>query len=150
MDLFKKAIASPYFRNLLFDMKSHGLFGLEEDEGDFLMPIREPEKPLIIYGASDDLMEFRGALDEEAGAYDANRRIVCSDGTHLRFWWDDHYGFKITILQTGNSAVQLDQPEESLYDDGEDYNGHRATITPAPQWVMVGRYEPIDGDAPEA
>jgi hypothetical protein len=34
----------------------------------------------IVFGASDDLMEFRGAIDEELGAYDGGSAFVTSDG----------------------------------------------------------------------
>ena len=52
-------------------------------------PVRIPENCsrdakkfgiVIVYGASDDLMEFRGAIDDEVGAYDGGEALVDARG----------------------------------------------------------------------
>ena len=35
---------------------------------------------VVIFGASDDLMEFRGAIDDECGAYDGTIALIDSEG----------------------------------------------------------------------
>ncbi|HXE63261.1 MAG TPA: hypothetical protein VN519_06945 [Bryobacteraceae bacterium] len=42
---------------------------------------------VVVYGASDDLMEFRGAIYDEAGAY--NGRAVLLDCNGILPSWDD-------------------------------------------------------------
>lgn len=42
---------------------------------------------LIIFGASDDLIEFRGAFHDECGAYGGTSLLVCQGGVVLA--WED-------------------------------------------------------------
>ena len=38
---------------------------------------------IVIFGASDDLIEFRGKLDDEIGAYEGTDFIIATPGTEL-------------------------------------------------------------------
>lgn len=42
---------------------------------------------VVVFGASDDLMEFKGAIDEEIGAYEGAVAIV--DPTGLSLEWEE-------------------------------------------------------------
>lgn len=43
---------------------------------------------VVVFGASDDLVELRGAIDDELGAYDGSTFRVCGDGL-LKPWPKD-------------------------------------------------------------
>lgn len=42
---------------------------------------------VVVFGASDDLMEFRGAIDDEVGCCEGGKAYVSPDGI-----WQDDYG----------------------------------------------------------
>jgi hypothetical protein len=45
-----------------------------------------------IYGASDDLIEIEGAINDEVGHYDATRLLIkASDGTIARITYDGEW-----------------------------------------------------------
>jgi len=57
-----------------------------------------------IYGASDDLIEIEGAINEEADHYDAtNLPIRCSDGTFAKITYDGEW--KINVLVEGDKFL---------------------------------------------
>lgn len=67
-------------------------------------PLIVPESgPVIFYGASDDLLELRGAIDEEFGAYNGvTLKITDPDGAtiKLRAAFDDPDGWSLTVIHT--------------------------------------------------
>ncbi len=57
------------------------LNGVEIDEEDSRIPKDAKERGLVVvYGASDDLMEFRGALNDEIYVYDGGTAYVSRTG----------------------------------------------------------------------
>lgn len=58
------------------------------------------DKLVIVYGASDDLMEFEGAIYDELGAYNGTTAMVDTQG-----------------LQTTFEQLQSDNAGESEYED---------------------------------
>jgi hypothetical protein len=90
---------------------------------------------LIIYGASDDLLELNGAIDDEIYAYNADKTIVLSDGTRLRFRWDNTYGFKIDLVNEGSCKVTIEKPD--IVAEDADANGHTAIIDGKINWLFV-------------
>ncbi len=42
---------------------------------------------VVVFGASDDLMEFRGAIDDEVGCYEGGKAYASANGL-----WQDDYG----------------------------------------------------------
>jgi hypothetical protein len=72
---------------------------------------------LIIYGSSDDLIEFRGSIEEEIGAYKANHIIDIDNNTQLQITFGKNdCGWDIKIIKDENDIVELYQLIE---DDGE-------------------------------
>jgi hypothetical protein len=63
---------------------------------------------VVVFGASDDLVELRGAIDEELGACDGTTFRVCGDGI-LNSWPD-----------SGNRDLQFSE------DEAEDYFKRKA------------------------
>jgi hypothetical protein len=43
---------------------------------------------VIVYGQSDDLMEFRGAIDEELGAYGGTTELIDKEGLLIEYEYD--------------------------------------------------------------
>ena len=90
---------------------------------------------ITVYGASDDLIEVEGDVEEEFGAYDedAGLLMVCSDGTVLGIIFDKGGCWRITPRSTGwgiFSKVEASGPE------GDDYSD-RVTIEGDIVWVAL-------------
>lgn len=106
----------------------------EDIEPDILKYAKE-NRMVIVFGASDDLMEFRGAIEDEAGCYgsgtvyinrDGELRNECSDedcpyferikseASHIEAVWDSE-GYSWTY--------KTDIPHQTfeIYEDGEKY-----------------------------
>lgn len=91
---------------------------------------------VIVYGASDDLMEFEGAICDEIGCYDGDATEIFSNGTVCECtesnYEEDHKN-KIKSLwcsgeedESGNEITwtyETDIPHETfmIYEDGEPY-----------------------------
>lgn len=90
---------------------------------------------LIIYGASDDLIEVEGAINEEFNPRDSDTLIAVSDGTLLRIRYDSGV-WRITPIRRGSGDLTIVQaPEE----DNEDNYSDRATLSGVEvQWVVLG------------
>lgn len=58
---------------------------------------------VAVYGASDDLMEFRGAMDDEVGAYDGTTALVTPEGLFEPCGDDCKYS-----VAAQKSAVEID------------------------------------------
>lgn len=76
-----------------------------------------------IYGCSDDLVEFRGDIDDEIGAYEAqDKGILLSDGTVLECSYPKTpelgvWGFKLVC-----AGLLFDRIEECNDEDAEVYS----------------------------
>ena len=112
-----------------------------------------PAGAVLIYGASDDLIELDGAVYEEFGYNDSTDRdgknrgdlIAFSDGTVIRvaFDGDSRGNWRITPVHRGTADLSVTQVAES--DEGDtDY----AVLNPGPdgdpiRWAVHGiTYEP--------
>lgn len=86
---------------------------------------------VIVFGASDDLMEFKGAIQDEVGCFDGgkiyfNRNEVCQDSEE-----EKNYPNRITALwceaeEDGKTvcwAYEIEIPHETfmIYEDGKPY-----------------------------
>lgn len=59
-----------------------------------------------IYGASDDLIEIEGAINDEVSCYDATRVIIkASDGTQARITYNGEW--KISVEVEGSKYFNL-------------------------------------------
>ena len=97
-------------------------------------------KELLIYGASDDLIELDGVISEECGTEKA--KIECSDGTKFNLEYTGEW--KVSNLQKGSGFKQL---IESVGDEKE-HNGEYfncssysdiVVLSDVVDWVKVNR-----------
>jgi len=58
-----------------------------------------------IYGASDDLIEIEGAINDEANCYDDVKSISVSDGTKGKIWYNNDGNWQISISKTGTNYL---------------------------------------------
>lgn len=87
---------------------------------------------VIVYGASDDLMEFDGAIYDEIGCFDGGKAYISKDGVvqeipdsdtmEIEAVWCD----KETLDENGNIIIwtyKTDIPHEMfmIYDEGKPY-----------------------------
>lgn len=65
---------------------------------------------LKIYGASDDLVEIEGDMEDEIPCYEQDVEILVNDGTRLRA----HYGtggmWRLSVVQTGTETTVTHTP----------------------------------------
>ena len=97
-----------------------------------------------IYGASDELIEIEGAINEEANHYNATRVIIkVSDGTQARITYDGEW--KIQIEKEGDKFLQLVVlVGDDMKHDHEDAKGCSPysdilVLDEGIEWVKVGR-----------
>lgn len=96
---------------------------------------REEEQQLreaglvAVFGASDDLLEFRGAIDEELGAWDGTTAyLVKKKGEWVAISEDDFEEYKEKLLELGYSLVYYSITAEwSPEEDGESIMSWRIT-----------------------
>jgi hypothetical protein len=70
-----------------------------------------------ISGASDDLIELSGAIEEEHGCYfSTGMKIECSDGTEARIIYDKNGEWKIDNIEEG---FLFDKLIKSVGDDNK-------------------------------
>lgn len=71
----------------------------------------------MIYGASDDLIEFDGDVHGEVGGgADTEEEadlVACSDGTMLKVWYGDEGIWRIRLLHSGTLLDRIDQCSDS-------------------------------------
>lgn len=73
-----------------------------------------------IYGQSDDLIEFRGDIDDEIGAYNAKGKgILLSDGTVLECTYPKAPGLGVWGFNVLHAGSLLDRIEECNDEDAE-------------------------------
>lgn len=102
------------------------------------------EKQVVVYGASDDLVEVEGSLVEEFSATDVQdgeggeatgRLLAFSDGTVLEVLYGQGTGafWRIRRLATGSAKYKNDEgdDEETNYSD-------RVTLTGDIKWCVAG------------
>lgn len=95
---------------------------------------------IVVYGASDDLLEIEGDISEEFGCYDIEAGVLaCSDGTLLGVQYDGCW--RITTRMAG-SAHLAHTPA-----DGENTQNYsdRVELVGDIRWVVFskdGQYAP--------
>lgn len=76
-----------------------------------------------IYGQSDDLIEFRGDIDDEIGAYKAqDKGILLSDGTVLECSYTKAPGLRVWGFKLIRAGRLFDRIEECNDEDAEVYS----------------------------
>lgn len=90
---------------------------------------------VTIYGASDDLIEIRGDVEEEyGGGGEAGDVLMCSDGTALRVRRVDGI-WRVTVEAQGTGEVTIERAPDEYDEDGD--NTDRATIAGPIAWVLT-------------
>lgn len=94
-----------------------------------------------IFGASDDLIELEGDIDEEFSALghsdsdgDDGGLIAFSDGTVVDIRFTENGTWRITPVCNGSSLFEL---EQCTKDDEDNYSDH-LTLTGDIKWAVFG------------
>jgi hypothetical protein len=88
---------------------------------------------VIVYGASDDLIEIEGAIVEEFTAEDEADRLIFSDGTVLEIRYTREGVWRIEDVHRGTARLTVDVAP----DGDEDNYSDRATLEGV-TWVIHG------------
>lgn len=63
---------------------------------------------LVVYGASDDLVEFRGAIDEELSVWHHHWRLTFSHGPVLELRYTNHWRWVLDLERShGPAALEV-------------------------------------------
>ena len=92
-------------------------------------------KTVIVYGASDDLIEIEGDISEEISPNDESpAKLAFSDGTVLSVVYDADGCWRVTRVVAGTATmekVEAEGPDSKNYSD-------RVTLTGDIKWVVAG------------
>lgn len=94
---------------------------------------------ITVYGASDDLIEVVGAIQEEFGAWssdDETSALAFSDGTVLSVRYDDQGFWRVNRIATGSASYE----HREATDERTDYSD-RVTLRGDLRWVLLGKAE---------
>lgn len=94
---------------------------------------------VVVYGASDDLMEFEGAFRDEVGCYDGGLALVDRDGVLDRDQIDDGDDEAIVEYVTRKKTART---IEALWDPGDGYSWQYRTDIPHATFEVVEDGEP--------
>ena len=70
---------------------------------------------VIVYGASDDLMELRGAIDEEISCYDGGFVYLNNTGLIINECSDDSCPYFLKAIEQAQAKVEAQWCKEDLY-----------------------------------
>lgn len=90
---------------------------------------------VTVYGASDDLIEVEGDVEEEYNVYDGVKRLTFSDGTVLSIEYAGKGVWRIEPVLPGNASLNIVKAPE----DDEDNYSDRATLDGDIRWVRIDR-----------
>lgn len=97
-----------------------------------------------IYGASDDLIEIEGAINDEVGCYfKAKQMIACSDNTKASISYDGEW--KINVLVEGEKFLgkinSVGDDAKHISPDAEGLTSYSDVLVldEGIEWVKVGR-----------
>lgn len=99
---------------------------------------------VVIFGASDDLCELRGAIEDEVGCYDGGTVFIGRDGKILQEIDDDDrevlekYGLYKAAHDARMNAIQV----EAEWCEVEDYSWTYSTTTPHATFDILEDGEP--------
>jgi len=118
---------------LMIAFKEGQLFALNK----IISGYDEPIKCLsfTMYGASDDLVELEGGINDELGAYDVVSNFVLSDGTRGTIEYTKDGVWRINILEHGDVRVNIIHPTRDEIDNDTNYTD-RATFTGNIDWII--------------
>lgn len=97
-----------------------------------------------IYGASDDLIEIDGAVNDEVGCFaNPKANIVCSDNTKAFITYDGEW--HITVLVKGERFLgkinSVGDDAEHIFPDAKDCPSYSDVLILGEgiEWVKIGR-----------
>lgn len=93
---------------------------------------------LIIYGASDDLIEIEGDVREEFDVYKAGpQHVACSDGSLVRIEYTNKGCWEVRVVKLGNGTNAQTVPHDN---DVTSYTDC-LTLTASARfkWVTLGK-----------
>lgn len=98
----------------------------------------------VIYGASDDLIDVRGDIDEEFSAYldvEDERFLAISNGVVLRVTYDNEGVWRIVPIAGASKVciVFARGEEHGSDDDGCPGYSDKAVLAEPVEWVVFGR-----------
>jgi len=95
-----------------------------------------------VYGASDDLIEISGDIEEEFSLYDGEANVAFSDGTLLNIRYDTNGIWRIAPLAHGSGTLAIHQcaiaGEDEDCDEYTDVAILHALSGEKFKWVVVG------------
>lgn len=114
------------FANLL-DNKQYGYPQFTDEE----IAIAKENGFVIVYGASDDLIEFDGAIRDEDGCFNGGKVYICETGC-VEFgnaetkciealWCDDEIRDELGGIITWTYRTTIPHETFMIYDDGDSY-----------------------------
>jgi len=102
--------------------------------------MRKPERGTVVYGASDDLVEFDGEFRGEVGCYGTDDRekgvlVVMSDGTLLevKYGKNEDAIWEVKLVKKGDLFLRIDQCDDSDADPYSDV----AWFAPGIKWAYA-------------
>lgn len=105
----------------MIDGKQYGYPQFTKEE----LQIAKDNGFVIVYGASDDLMEFDGAVEDEFGCFNGGKAWICRDRTTYGLITDDCGCIEALWCKEDDITwtYKTDIPHETfmIYDDGEKY-----------------------------
>ena len=84
---------------------------------------------VAVFGASDDLIEFRGAIDDEVGAYDGGTAYLTSEGLFQPRCDNDSCPYD---RDAKREAAEI----EAFWDDGSGFSWRYQTAIPHEKFVI--------------
>ncbi len=96
---------------------------------------------VVVFGASDDLMEFRGAIDDELSAYDGTTARVSPTGL-IPSWESVDKEDEDAAEAYFKAKLGGYRKIEALWDPGEDYSWKFSTDIPHATFEIVEDGEP--------
>lgn len=95
---------------------------------------------LIIYGASDDLIEVEGDIRGEISAYfDEPIFVACSNGTLVRIVYDGTWSIS-KVFGDGKNIHSAEFPGDGHREDGTPKYSDVYQIDDKVDWVVGGKY----------
>ncbi len=102
--------------------------------------MKNPDVGTVIYGASDDLIEFGGEFTGEVGCYGTDDKehgvlVVVSDGTLLevKYGKNNEAIWEVKLIKNGSLLLRIDQCDNSDADPYSDV----AHFGPGVKWAFA-------------
>lgn len=93
---------------------------------------------VLVYGASDDLIEIEGDITEEFSAYDFDGHLAFSNGVVLSARYDDDGMWRFAPVRGADKVkIEYASGEEGKDDDGYPAYSDKVMVTGETLWVAL-------------